>query len=80
MTEAMPFLQKYDITFLTTPGHFRGSFFVLRAMGALAGESPEHAQVVGRITPDLKKHGFRWIRKQPVYFRKVQKRERQTVK
>ena len=43
---------------------------------ALAGESPEHAQVVGRITPDLKKHGFRWIRKQPVYFRKVQKEKK----
>lgn len=51
-------------------------FYLVRHGRALAGESPEHAQVVGRITPDLKKHGFRWIRKQPVYFRKVQKEKK----
>ncbi len=27
MTEAMPFLQKYDITFLTTPDHCARAFF-----------------------------------------------------
>ena len=35
MTEAMPFLQKYDITFLRPPT-IPGGSFRLRAMGALS--------------------------------------------
>ena len=61
---------------LTSAVRPRSAFSFARHGRALAGESPEHAQVVGRITPDLKKHGFRWIRKQPVYFRKVQKEKK----
>ena len=30
MTEAMPFLQKYDITFLRPPTIYRRSFFYLQ--------------------------------------------------
>ena len=35
MTEAMPFLQKYDITFLRPPAFNRGLFFVFVQIGCL---------------------------------------------
>ena len=35
MTEAMPFLQKYDITFLRPPTIMRGGPFLLRRRGEL---------------------------------------------
>ena len=40
MTEAMPFLQKYDITFLRPPTIMRGGPFLLRRRGELLRGSP----------------------------------------
>lgn len=41
MTEAMPFLQKYDITFLRPPTICGGAFFVVTGENVLLRESVE---------------------------------------
>ena len=39
MTEAMPFLQKYDITFLRPPAISAGLFFRIRKPGRIGGSA-----------------------------------------
>ena len=50
MTEAMPFLQKYDITFLRPPVHCTGGFFVCKCYG-------KHRANIEKRIYDSKKQG-----------------------